>query len=150
MKAKQKRVLMLLENNGFPRDHRVLHEAQALLRVGFDVTVICRTDESRKWFETIEGIRVYRYPKPLEMDGFIGYAWEYGYSLTVQFLLSLYVFFRRGFDVVHVHTPPDLMALIAIFYQLLGKRFVFDLRDLSPELYLRVAATTNQTPSTES
>ncbi len=127
---------MLLENESVPDDNRVLLEAEALVAAGFDVTVICPTGESRKSFEMIGGFRAYRYPKPMEIDGLFGYALEYGYSLVAMFAISLYVLLRRGFDAVHVHTPPDMTAMIAIFYQFFGKRFVFDHHDLSPELYL--------------
>ena len=36
---------------------------------------------------------------------------------------------------MHTHNPPDILFLIAGFYKLLGKRFVYDHHDLSPELY---------------
>ncbi len=127
---------MLLENAGMPEDNRVLLEAQSLSDAGYQVTVICPTGEAKAKYEMIGPIRIYRYPQTFELEGFVGYIWEYSYSLTMLFFISLYVFFRRGFDAVHVHTPPDMTALIAIFYQLLGKKFVFDLHDLSPELYL--------------
>ncbi len=133
---KPKRILMLLENESVPDDNRVLLEALTLGENGYRVTVICPTGHSKKWFEIVDGIRIYRYPKTFELDGFLGYVWEYGYSLVMMFAISLYVWVRHGFDVVHVHTPPDLTALIAIFYQGLGKKFVFDHHDLSPELYL--------------
>lgn len=136
MTKKPKHILMLLENESVPDDNRVLLEAESLVNAGFAVTVICPTGESKKWSEQIGGFHAYRYPKPIEFDGFLGYAWEYGYSLVMMFIYSWYVLLRRGFDVVHVHTPPDLTAIIAIFFQLFGKKFVFDLHDLSPELYL--------------
>lgn len=134
--GKPKRILMLLENESVPDDNRVVLEALTLGENGYDVTVICPTGHSQKWFEMVDGIRVYRYPKTFELDGFLGYVWEYGYSIAMMFVISLYLWVRRGFDVVHVHTPPDMTAVIAIFYQLLGKKFVFDHHDLSPELYL--------------
>ncbi|MCU0713836.1 MAG: glycosyltransferase family 4 protein [Pirellula sp.] len=130
------RILMLLENESFPDDNRVLLEAESLVQADYEVTVICPTGKSKKWSEKIGGTHVYRYPKPFEFSGFLGYVWEYGYSLVMMFIYSWYVLLRRGFDVVHVHTPPDLTAILAIFYQLFGKKFVFDLHDLSPELYL--------------
>ena len=136
------RILMLLENESLPDDNRVLQEADSLIAAGYEVTVICPTGQETSKYDLIGQIRVYRYPKTPEVDGFIGFAWEYGYSLTMMFVISLYVFVRRGFDVVHVHTPPDMTALIAIFYQLFGKKFVFDLHDLSPELYLARGGTT--------
>ncbi|QEG38971.1 glycosyltransferase family 4 protein [Roseimaritima ulvae] len=134
--VKPKRILMLLENESVPDDNRVLLEALSLRTAGYEVMVICPTGQSRKWFEMVDGIRVYRYPKTFELEGFLGYVWEYGYSITMMFVISLYIFLRRGFDVVHVHTPPDMTAVLAIFYQWFGKKFVFDHHDLSPELYL--------------
>ncbi len=134
--VKPKHILMLLENESVPDDNRVLLEAESLVEAGYAVTVICPTGESKKWSEAIGGFHAYRYPKPSEMDGFLGYAWEYGYSLVMMFAYSVFVLIRRGFDVIHVHTPPDMTALIAIFYQFFGKKYVFDLHDLSPELYL--------------
>ena len=127
---------MLLENNGFPGDTRVCLEARALFRHGFDVTIICPAGSAQKWTETVAGIRVYRFPRSAAPAGLLGYAWEYGYSITMMYLISIYVFFRHGFDAVHMHTPPDMTAVIAIFYKLFRKKFVFDHHDLSPELYL--------------
>jgi glycosyltransferase involved in cell wall biosynthesis len=50
-------------------------------------------------------------------------------------VLSFVVLFREGFDVIHSHNPPDIFFLVALPYKLLGKRFVFDHHDLSPEMY---------------
>lgn len=130
------RILMLLENESMPDDIRVLMEAKSLDEASYEVTVICPTGKFTATHELIGDVRVYRYPRTFEPNGLFGYIWEYGYSLTMMFIFSSFVFLRRGFDAVHVHTPPDMTALIAIFYQCLGKKFVFDLHDLSPELYL--------------
>jgi len=50
-------------------------------------------------------------------------------------LLSLKVLFQRGFDVIHVANPPDILFLIALFYRPLRKKFVFDQHDLAPEMF---------------
>jgi len=78
---------------------------------------------------------VYRYAAPTPASGFLGYLWEYGYSMAASFVLSVLVFFSHGFDVVHAHNPPDMFVFIAAFYKLFGKRFVFDHHDLAPEMY---------------
>lgn len=128
---------MLLENAGIPEDHRVVKEAVVLMRLGFQVSIICPTCPGQKWREQVEGIEVYRFPASFSPSGFVGYLWEYAYSLSMFGLISFYLWMRRGFDVVHVHTPPDLTAVVAVVYQLLfRKKFVFDHHDLSPELYM--------------
>ena len=129
------RILMLLENCPYPRDTRVRREALTLTGTGFRVTVICPNDGSQPWREEIKGVRVMRYPAPPAGGGFGGYVVEYGYSLIAAAVLSLVALVRGGFDIVHAHNPPDMFFLIGAFYKILGKKFVFDHHDLSPELY---------------
>jgi glycosyltransferase involved in cell wall biosynthesis len=40
-----------------------------------------------------------------------------------------------GFDVLHVHNPPDTLAFVTFFHRALGKRCVFDHHDIAPEMY---------------
>jgi len=129
------RILMLLENLPFPQDFRVRREAAALSAGGYRVSLICPRASGQRFHEAIGGVRVYRYPAPVSATGFLGYAWEYGYAMVASFVLSVCVWIRDGFDVVHAHNPPDTFVFIAAFYKLFGKRFVYDHHDLSPEMY---------------
>jgi glycosyltransferase involved in cell wall biosynthesis len=128
-------VLMLLENNPFPQDGRVRQEATTLTTAGYQVSVICPKEPGQPWREVLDGVNVYRFPALLEAHGFLGYIGEYGYAMIAMFLLSLLIFLRRGFDLVHVHNPPDMLVFIAAFYKFLGTRFVYDHHDLAPEMY---------------
>src|ERR1700719_419853 len=126
---------MLLENQPYPQDHRVRREATALAAAGYRVSIICPSSGGQRWRETVDNVRVYRFRAPSPVNSFLGYLWEYGYSTAACFALSLLVFFSEGFDVMHAHNPPETLVLIAAFYKLFGKRFVFDHHDLSPEMY---------------
>lgn len=131
------RILMLLENNPYSQDIRVKREARTLTNAGYQVTVICpkpKKGES-KFHQIVEGVHLYQFPAPPEGSGFIAYVWEYGYATLMMLLVSLVVLVREGFDVIHAHNPPDTMFVIAAVYKLLGKKFVFDHHDLSPEMY---------------
>jgi glycosyltransferase involved in cell wall biosynthesis len=129
------RILMLLENLPYPQDVRVRREATALAAAGYRVSVICPAAPGQPSRETVNGVRVYRYAPPRTASGFLGYLWEYGYSMAASFTISLSIFFGEGFDAVHAHNPPETFVFIAMFYKLFGKRFVFDHHDLSPEMY---------------
>lgn len=129
------RVLMLLENDRYPQDGRVRQEAESLVQAGHSVSVIAPRGRGQQPRESIAGVRVFRFPAPREAAGFLGYLWEYLYSVIVMFAISLRVWVRDGFDVVHAHNPPDVLVCIAAFYKLFGKSFVFDQHDLSPEMY---------------
>ena len=60
-------VLMIVENQPYPRDVRVRNEAEALAHVGYTVEVLAPRAEGEKRTEAIAGVRVHRYriPKPV-------------------------------------------------------------------------------------
>jgi glycosyltransferase involved in cell wall biosynthesis len=129
------RVLMLLENDAYPQDGRVVNEAQTLSEAGHAVTVICPARRGQASREVVDGVHVRRFRPPPAPSRAIGYIPEYAYSMAAAFLLSLGVLARGGFDVIHAHNPPDTLVLIGGLYKLLGKRFVFDHHDLTPEMF---------------
>ncbi len=130
------KVLIIVENLPVPFDRRVWLEATTLQQVGYQVSVICPTGkgfEARR--ETLEGVRIYRHPLPLEAYGALGYLAEYSAALFWEFVLALEIAFGDGFDVIHACNPPDLIFLVGGFFKLFRKRFIFDHHDLSPEVY---------------
>ncbi len=128
---------MLIENLPFPMDRRMYQEAQALREAGYEMRVICPKGEktSRSSFETVDGVRVYRYGLQFEASGVLGYLFEYGWAMVCTFVLMWRVFLTDGFDIVHAANPPDLFFALALPFKLLGKKFVFDQHDLCPESY---------------
>ena len=130
------KVLFLVENNGYPRDFRVRREALALRDHGCDVSVVCPREDGQPWRERVDGVAVYRFPWPPGGSGLLGYLLEFGYATLAILGFSLWVWLRRGVDVVHAANPPDTLFIVGAVFKLLGKRFVFDHHDLSPEIYL--------------
>jgi glycosyltransferase involved in cell wall biosynthesis len=131
-----RRVLIIVENLPVPFDRRVWSEATTLRDAGYAVSVICpkgRGFEAAE--ETIDGINVFRHSLPLEARGPSAYLIEYSAALFWEFVLSLKVARRLGFDVIHACNPPDLICLIGAFYKLFGKSFLFDQHDANPEFF---------------
>jgi len=152
MAPSQGKVLMLVENH-FPQDTRVRNEAALLTDAGYKVAVIALRKRSQASRETVDGVEVYRLPTLelfkktppakvsrtnlvlIKLKSFLGYVVEYFYFTSACFLVSAYIFAKRGFDVMHAHNPPDTLFLVALPFKLLGKKFIFDQHDLCPELY---------------
>jgi glycosyltransferase involved in cell wall biosynthesis len=134
--GRARRVLIIVENLPVPFDRRVWSEATTLQKAGYEVSVVCPKGKGATTsYEVIDGVHIHRHPAPLEGNGALGYALEYGSALFWELLLSLKVLGRRGFDVVQACNPPDTIFLIGGFYRLFGKKFVFDHHDINPELY---------------
>src|SRR5438034_4230570 len=71
MKPPDNRVLMLLENQAYPQDHRVRREALALARAGYRVSVVCPATRAQVRHEVVDGVRVYRFRSPAPANGFL-------------------------------------------------------------------------------
>ena len=132
-----RRVLIIVENLPVPFDRRVWSEATTLRSAGYNVSIICPTGrgfEAKE--ETINGINIYRHSLPLEARGPSAYLIEYSAALFWEFVLSLKVARRHGFDVIHACNPPDLIFLVAFVFKLFGnKGFLFDQHDANPEFF---------------
>ncbi len=135
--ARQRRVLILVENLPVPLDRRVWLEATTLTEAGYLVSVICPTGKGwDKPYEMIDGIHIHRYPEPVEAhSGAVAYAREYLHSIWHMFRLARVVRRERGFDVIHGCNPPDLMFLLGLWHRWRGVRYLFDHHDVGPELF---------------
>ncbi len=152
MIGSQRKILMLVENQ-FPQDTRVMNEAALLTDAGYKVAVIALRKQGQAVRETLNGIEVYRLPTLelfkktpfagvnrmnllfVRLKSLLGYVAEYCYLTAACLIVSTYISVSRGFDVIHAHNPPDTLFLVALFFKLFGKKFVFDQHDLCPELY---------------
>ena len=146
------KILMLVENH-FPQDTRVTNEATLLTGAGYQVSVVALRRRGQAGHEVLNGVEVYRLPTLelfkktpfanvnrmnlllVKLKSFVGYVVDYCYFSTACLILSTYIFAERGFDVMHAHNPPDTLFLVALPFKILGRKFVFDHRDLCPKLY---------------
>ena len=101
------------------------------------MSVICPTNaDFPKPFEVIDDIAIYRHPLPPEGRGALAYFREYSTALLHEFRLLLKVHRERGFSIIQACNPPDLIFLAALPFKLIGKRFIYDQHDVSPELFI--------------
>ena len=132
----KKHILIIVENLPVPFDRRVWQEANTLKEHGAFVSVICpKMKGYDKSFEQINGIDIYRHYLR-EGSGLTGYLLEYSTALFWEFFLSFKIFFKRRFHVIHGCNPPDLIFIVALFYKILGVKYIFDHHDINPELYI--------------
>jgi glycosyltransferase involved in cell wall biosynthesis len=134
---KGKHILIIVENLPVPFDRRVWQEATTLKDNGAKISIICpKMDGYTKSYECLDSIDIYRHPLPAEGNSSYSYFIEYIVALFWEFTLSIKIFFKKRFHVIHGCNPPDLIFFIALFYKLFGVKFVFDHHDINPELYI--------------
>jgi len=133
---KKKHILFILQNQAAPYDRRVWPEALSARDFDYDVTIICRSNQKApKRHEIIDGIEIYRHIHLIEGTSKLSYLLEYFNSVVWEFILSIYVFIKKPFHGIHSANPPDHVVFIALFYKLFRIKFIYDLHDLSTDLY---------------
>jgi glycosyltransferase involved in cell wall biosynthesis len=137
LQSGQRRVLIIVQDLPVPSDRRTWLEATTLAEAGYKVSVICpKAKGFEKSFERLEGVHVYRYRLPFDARGPLGYVFEFSWCFLWAVLLSIRIqFFGRGFDIIHACNPPETYWLLGLAWGVLGKKFLFDHHDLSPEMY---------------
>ena len=131
------KVLIIVENLPSPFDRRVWMEATSLKSAGYQVSIICPKGKGyEKSYEMIDGIHIYRHPMPPDRSSVVGYLSEYATAVFWEFYLAHCVWRERGFDIVHICNPPDLLFLTAGWFKLTKKvKVIFDHHDVNPEMY---------------
>jgi glycosyltransferase involved in cell wall biosynthesis len=133
----KKHILFIVENAAVPGDRRVWPEAAVANKNFEKVSIISTVSRwSKKKYEIINGIEIYRHPVLKIGNKNFGLILEYLVAFLFELLLTAKIFLKKPFHIIHAANPPDHIFLIALFYKLFGIKFIFDHHDLSPELYL--------------
>lgn len=117
-------------------DQRVRREAEALAGRGDTVHFIGLHEGLGKAEESKNGVRItrirlgrYRGKNPFK------YILSYVCFFIAASAIMLARHLKKGYDVIHVHTMPDLMVFVALPAKLLGARVILDVHDTMPELW---------------
>jgi len=118
-------------------DARPRREAEALARRGDQVDFIALGEKDRPSIETVQRVRVFRM-KQLRYrgGGGLSYGLSYLRFLCAAALKLVRLFRKERYDIVYVHTMPDLLVLVGLIPKLFGARIVLNIHDMMPELYM--------------
>jgi glycosyltransferase involved in cell wall biosynthesis len=119
---------------------RVQREAEALLKCGYEVDVICLRLPGEAAVDTYKGIRIYRekyrFPIPHAKSGGLGGKFLNYLRFFVTAAVRLnQLQAQRHYDTIQVHNLPDFLVFCALIPKLRGVPVILDLHDLMPEFY---------------
>lgn len=120
----------------YPRDTRILREAEALGKNGIGVDVICLRAPGESKTERLGSVTAYRI-----MDGSGHKESMLRYLLlSLKFTLAslaelVRLSVKKRYSLVQVHNMPDYLVFAGAFHKVLGRAVVLDLHDLTVELF---------------
>jgi glycosyltransferase involved in cell wall biosynthesis len=123
----------------YPSDPRVRRAAEALVKEGADVEVIClkETDDD-PLHESFNGVNITRIPLKRRRGGKLSYIANYGSFILLAGAMLSRRTIRRRIDLVHVHNMPDVLVFSALIPKLVGAKIILDLHDPMPELMMAI------------
>ncbi|MBA3488800.1 MAG: glycosyltransferase family 4 protein [Longispora sp.] len=129
-------IVIAVANLPVERDRRVIRECRALEGAGYRVSVICpRGAPGLTVVPGTRDARILAYPQPFAGRGLWTFVMEFFWSfLCVTARVAQAVLFQRA-RAVQVCNPPDVFWPLALVLRAMGRPFVFDHHDLSPEVY---------------
>ena len=137
-RPRRKRVAMVVFSY-YPMDSRPRRSAEALVKEGMEVEIIClrgaRTDPRR---ETLGGVDVFRVPLKRQRGGILRYVFQYLAFLLISTTVLGVRSVTRRYDLVYVHNMPDFLVLSALVPKVLGAKVILDLHDPMPELMMTI------------
>jgi glycosyltransferase involved in cell wall biosynthesis len=129
-----KRVGVLLFSN-YPADPRPRRAAEALIREGAVVDLLCMQQNEREpRHENVNGVNVSRVPFKRYRGGKVTYVGQYSAFIFISFVYLTLRSLRRRYDFIHVHNMPDALVFAAAIAKIRGSKLVLDLHDPMPEL----------------
>ena len=120
----------------YESDMRILRYAKALVERGDTVDVIALRREGAAKFEALQGVNVYRVQARERNER----TWFDYLSRVTRFMFAAAVLLTRKhiakhYDVIHVHSVPDVLVFTAALPRLLGAKVILDIHDILPEFF---------------
>jgi glycosyltransferase involved in cell wall biosynthesis len=141
-----KRVAMVVFSS-YPADPRPRRAAEALLKEGMTVDLVCLGDEKEPRREARNGLKIIRLPISHRRGGRLSYAYNYSAFILISAFILASRSLRRRYDLVYVHNMPDILVLSSLVPKALGAKVVLDQHDPMPELMMTIFGLTSSSRS---
>lgn len=120
----------------YETDNRVRRYAEALVKRGDRVDAITVRRKGQEKFEIIRGVNVHRIQVRVVNER---RPISYLFKLIAFFFRSAWVMtlfhIRRPYQLIHVHSVPDVEVFSTLIPKLLGAKVILDIHDIVPEFY---------------
>lgn len=119
----------------FPEDIRVKKYVNTLMREGYYIDIISLKRHDLKFKERYSNGVIYRIGVPKRRGTIFRYLFEYLLFFMISFLLINLLFFKKKYDIIHVHNMPDFLVFVAVIPKIFGAKIILDMHEITPEFF---------------
>lgn len=126
----------MLAYSFYESDMRILRYAKTLAERGDVVDVIALRREGAPLFESVDGVNLYRVQTRQRNERhWIDYMIRVARFMFVSAFVLSRKHLSKSYDIIHVHSVPDLLVFVALLPKLLGAKVILDIHDILPEFF---------------
>ncbi len=129
--------------SSYPADPRPRRAAEALLKEGMSIDLICEAEDKLPRKERVGNLEITRIPIRHFRGGVVSYAYQYASFIAWSAAILARRMPRRRYDLVYVHNMPDILVLSALLPKLFGAKVILDQHDPMPELMTTIFGMTD-------
>ena len=124
--------------SSYPADPRPRRAAEALLKEGMRVDLVCLRDKREPTREAFGGINILRVPITHRRGGRFSYAHKYSAFILISAGILALRSLKHRYDLIYVHNMPDILVLSSLLPKALGAKVILDQHDPMPELMMTI------------
>ena len=124
--------------SSYPADPRPRRAAEALLKEGMSVDLVCLGDKKEPTREAFGGINILRVPITHRRGGWFSYAHKYSAFILISAGILALRSLKHRYDLIYVHNMPDILVLSSLLPKALGAKVILDQHDPMPELMMTI------------
>lgn len=130
-----KRICLVVQSY-YLRDPRVRREAEALVKAGYEVDVICLNEGDRPMHEVVNSVNITRLPITRRRATVWRYLLEYSFFFAGVTVILGYRLLRKRYDLIHVNNMPDFLVFSTVLPKLFGSKILLDVHDPMAEVFM--------------
>jgi glycosyltransferase involved in cell wall biosynthesis len=120
----------------YPWQRNVRRDAEALVKAGYEVDVICTGHSQQKKYEVMNGVNIYRIILPYHRGSLFRVFIDYVLFFIISFWKLTWFTIKKRYAVIEINTMPDSLVFITVISRLLGSRIILYMFEDMPTLFM--------------
>jgi glycosyltransferase involved in cell wall biosynthesis len=128
--------ICIVRRKYYPGQRNVRRDAEALIKEGYQVDIICSGHTGQKKYEVLNGANIYRIILPYNRGNALLVFLDYALFFIFSFWKLTWLTLKRRYAAIEIDTMPDFLVFITAASRMLGSKVVLYMFEDMPGLFM--------------
>jgi len=130
------RRVCIVRRKYYPWQKNVRRDAEALVKAGYQVDVICIGYKGQPKYEVMNEVNIFRIILPYNRDNPFLVIYDYLLFFLLSFLKLSWFTLKKRYSVIEINTMPDFLVFITLLSRILGSKVILYMFEDMPTLFM--------------